>query len=96
MQSSLNAGPEIVANGVPTFGGAQLAVDPAEGKNALIQNSWVLMPERLVVLTGEIGGRWSEETESFIGQLAKAQARSEPCGAGVPFLRGLVKSRVCV
>ena len=31
----------------------------------------------LVVLAGEVGGRWSGETISFLNQLAKARARSE-------------------
>ena len=30
----------------------------------------------LVVLAGEVGGRWSAETMSFLGLLAKARARS--------------------
>ena len=33
---------------------------------------------RLVVLAGEVGGRWSDETQAFFRQLAKARARSEP------------------
>ena len=33
---------------------------------------------RLVVLAGEVAGRWSEETRSFLSSLAKAKARSEP------------------
>ena len=33
---------------------------------------------RLVVLAAEVGGRWSEETRSFVSQLAKAKARSAP------------------
>ena len=33
---------------------------------------------RLVVLAGEVGGRWSEETRSFISQLAKAKSRADP------------------
>ena len=33
---------------------------------------------RLVVLAGEIGGRLSKETRSFLSFLAKAKARSEP------------------
>ena len=33
---------------------------------------------RLVVLALEVGGRWSAEAKSFVGQLAKARARSEP------------------
>ena len=33
---------------------------------------------RLVVLAGEVGGRWSEETRRFLSLLARAKARSEP------------------
>ena len=33
---------------------------------------------RLVVLTGETGGRWSEETRTFVGLLAKAKGREAP------------------
>ena len=33
---------------------------------------------RLVVLAGEVGGRWSDEIQAFLRQLAKARARSEP------------------
>ena len=33
---------------------------------------------RLVVLAGEVMGRWSPETRSFLSKLAKAKARSEP------------------
>ena len=33
---------------------------------------------RLVVLAGEIGGRWSTETSTFVRLLAKAKARSKP------------------
>ena len=29
-------------------------------------------------LAGEVGGRWSPETRSFLSKLAKAKARSEP------------------
>ena len=32
---------------------------------------------RLVVLTVEVGGRWSEEVRSFLSQLAEARARGE-------------------
>ena len=44
---------------------------------------------RLVVLAGEVGGRWSDETQAFLRQLAKARARSEtgapasPCKGSV-------------
>ena len=32
----------------------------------------------VVVLTAEVGGRWSEEAGAFVSQLAKAKARSVP------------------
>ena len=32
---------------------------------------------RLVVVAGEIGGRWSAEASAFVSQLAKARAREE-------------------
>ena len=34
---------------------------------------------RLVVAAGEVGGRWSTETMSFLSQLAKVKTRHEPC-----------------
>ena len=97
---------EILADGLPLFGGAQLAVDTTlvsplhcDGSphpHAANVDGAVLAvarrrkertyPElvhprrraRLVVLAGEVGGRWSEETRSFLSTLAKAKARSEP------------------
>ena len=33
---------------------------------------------RLVVLAAEVGGRWSEETATFLAALAKARAESSP------------------
>ena len=33
---------------------------------------------RLVVLAGEVGGRWTKETQIFLRHLARAKARSEP------------------
>ena len=41
---------------------------------------------RLVVLAGEIGGRWSSETNTFVRLLAQAKAREEP-----PILRRRVE-----
>ena len=97
---------EIVADGLPLFGGAQLAVDttlvsplhcdgtPHRGAAyvdgavlaAARRKKKTTYPElvgpnvraRLVVLAGETGGRWSEETRTFIGLLAKATARQVP------------------
>ena len=97
---------EVVVDGLPLFGGVQLAIDttlvssvrgdgePRRGAAdtdgvALLQarkrkeNTY---PElrgpraraRLVVVALEVGGRWSAEAKSFVGQLAKARARMEP------------------
>ena len=92
---------EIVADGLPLFGGVQLAVDttlvsplhfdgsPHRGAanidGALLavarHKKETTHPEltgpnaRLVVLAGETGARWSEETRSFVGLLAKAKSR---------------------
>ena len=57
---------------------------------------------RLVVLAGEVGGRWSEETQAFLRQLAKAKARSEPvpqqailaCSSARAFASSLLEVRV--
>ena len=97
---------EIVADGLPLFGGAPLAVDvtlvsplhcdgsPVAGAD--VSDGAVLVaarrrkertyPElvgpraraRLVVLAGEVGGRWSQEVNTFVRLLARAKARSEP------------------
>ena len=45
---------------------------PGGGKSARIR-SWS------VVLAGEVGGRGSPETSSFLSQLASAKSRHEPC-----------------
>ena len=97
---------EIVADGLPLFGGAQLAIDttlvsavrqdgtPRPG--ATVRDGVALRdarrrkervyPEltgvgggaRLVVIAGEVGGRWSSETAHFLSSLAAAKARSVP------------------
>ena len=105
---------EIIADGLPFFGGAQLAVDATlvspshcDGSarpGAAHTDGAVLAlarrrkertyPEligrnaraRLVVLAGEIGGRWSSETNTFVRLLAQAKAREEP-----PILRRRVE-----
>ena len=97
---------EVVVDGLPLFGGAQLAVDTtlvsslhcdgSPHRGAADVDGAVLVaarrrkertyPElvrpgrraRLVVLAGDVAGRWSEEAVSFIRHLAKARARSEP------------------
>ena len=52
---------------------------PDEGRNEPAL-SWSSPGHRanLVVLAGEVAGRWSEETIAFIRHLAKARARGEP------------------
>ena len=97
---------EILADLLPLFGGAQLAVDTtlvsalhcdgsAHPRAAHVDGAVLVTarrrkertyPElanprgraRLVVLAGEVGGRWSEETRQFLTLLAKARARCEP------------------
>ena len=97
---------EVVADGLPLFHGAQLALDTtlvspvrADGgprrqcattDGAALEQARrrkeLRYPEltgeqgraRLVVLACETGGRWSEEAQDFLRQLARARARSEP------------------
>ena len=97
---------EVVAEGLPLFGGVQLALDTtlvspvrADGTarpGAAHRDGVALAsarrlkertyPElvgrggraRLVVLAGEVGGRWSGETSTFLQLLAEAKARAEP------------------
>ena len=96
---------EVVVDGLPLFGGRQLAVDTtlvgallADGTArvgaanmdgvplvAARRRKETSYPElvgprsrcRLVVLGGEVGGRCSAETRSFLSQLAAARAREE-------------------
>ena len=92
---------EVVADGLPLFGGVQLAIDTtlvsplhsngSAWRGASDRDGVVLeaarrrkertYPElvhrrhnraRLVVLAAEVGGRWSDETRSFIRALARA------------------------
>ena len=99
---------EIVVDGLPLFGGAQLAIDTTlvspvrqDGtprRGAASRDGTALAearrrkartyPEldgqggraRLLVLAGEVGGRWSSETSSFLTSLACAKAREAPAG----------------
>ena len=96
---------EVVVDGLPLFGGAQLAVDTtlacawrSDGQpttRAAVEDGArvtrarrrkeATYPElvgrhawaRLVVLGVEVGGRFSLETQSFLTQLARAEARGE-------------------
>ena len=96
---------EVVAEGLPLFHGAQLAIDTTlvspvrrdglprarcerEDGAALAmarRRKERTYPEltgrfgraKLVVLACEVGGRWSDETQAFLRQLAKAKARTE-------------------
>ena len=56
--------------------------DPSRGAETCDEDTHhgIVSPARakLVVLAGEMAGRWSEETASFLRQLVKAWARSEP------------------
>ena len=97
---------EVVANNLPLWNGAQLAIDTtlisplrsdgtptshaAHFDGVALQRARRrkerTYPElldrngrvRLVVLAIEIGGRWSEEAQDFIMQLARAKARTAP------------------
>ena len=97
---------EVVADGLPLYHGAQIAVDTTlvsplrrngtphsrcawEDGAALRQarrRKERVYPElsgahgraRLVVLANEVGGRWSLETQAFLGELARAKSREEP------------------
>ena len=97
---------EILVDGLPLFGGAQLAIDATfvsplhcdgsahpgsahrDGTALAVarRREERTYPElvgrraraRLVVLAGEIGGRWSDETNTFVRLLAEVKARSEP------------------
>ena len=96
---------EVVVDGLPLFGGRQLAIDAtlvsvlhADGNErprsanedavALVaarrrtERTYLELVRpggraRLVVVAGEIGGRWSAETSAFVSQLAKARSREE-------------------
>ena len=96
---------EVVANGLPLWGGAQLAVDATlvspvrrngtpqpdteghdgaqlgEARRRKERKYRELLSSRrcrLVVLSMEVGGRWSEEAATFVRLLAKAKARAFP------------------
>ena len=95
---------EIVADGLPLVGGAQLidttlisslhcdgmarpgpantdgaALTAARKRKERTYSELVGRGRaRLVVSAGEVGGRWSAETMSFLSLLAKAKTRHEP------------------
>ena len=64
---------ESVVDGLPLHGGARRRKERTYPE--LVRPG---QKAKLVVLAGEVAGRWSEETASFLGQVAKARARSEP------------------
>ena len=96
----------VVAQGLPQFGGTQLAIGATltgplhcDGTarlgaahidgvafQAARRRKERTFPElvgprtqsRFVVLGGEVGGRWSDETSTFVRLLAKAKARVQP------------------
>ena len=106
---------EIVADGLPLFQGAQLAVDTtlvSALRHDGVPHSWAenhdgavldaarrrkerTYPEltgqfgrtRLVVLAGEVAGRWSEESRDFLSQLAKAKEHAELGGTWATLLQ---------
>ena len=98
--------PEVVADGLSLFGGAQLAIDTTlvsalrrdgTARESAANRSGVAIrsahrrkertyPElagaggraRLVILAGEVGGRWLPETAHFLRALAVVKARDVP------------------
>ena len=50
----------------------------AEGKQGRILSWWGHTAERLVVLAVEVGGRWLDETRSFLSQLAAPKPEERP------------------
>ena len=84
---------EVVADGLPLFGGAQLAIDATLGAagaalSAARRRKVRTYPElsgdggrcRLVVLGGEVAGRWSSETRQFLTALSRAKSRRRRWG----------------
>ena len=93
---------EIVADGLPLFGGTQLAtntilvptlhcdgsarrgvahrdgVAPVAATRKKQRTCPELIGHTLGPDVGEVGGRWSDKARSFLCQLARAKARSEP------------------
>ena len=73
---------EVVADGLPLFHGAQLAIDTtmvsAVRRNGLPRDDGAALAtaRRLKERTCEVGGGWSGETQAFLRQLAKFKARS--------------------
>ena len=88
----------MVADGLPLFHGAQLAIDTTmitavrgTANPVYCARGWMVQPlhargagrrsrtPSFRELTAcEVGGRWSEESMSFLSQLAKAKVRHEP------------------
>ena len=64
---------------VQRHGTAWPSTQHVDARSGHTQNGWVHIPgSRLVVLAGEVGGRWSAETAMFLRLIAKANARTEP------------------
>ena len=83
-----------------------VALSPRRGKKKLTYPELVGLRSRarLVVLAGEVGGRWSAETMSYLGLLAKARTRSETHLKSrrveqawrIPFAASLLEQRVSI
>ena len=80
---------EVIAERLPAFHGALVSSLRADGNGAVLQAarsrkrsypelSGEMARAKLVVLAGEIGGPFSEETQTFIRLLARAKTRSVP------------------
>ena len=108
---------EVIANGLPLWGGVQLAIDTnlvspltraSEPRSragryagAAVQDARrakertypeLLQTRRckLVVLAIEVGGRWSQETTTFLRLLAQAKARTVPGRLKASFTNALI------
>ena len=71
---------EVVVDGLPLFGGSQLAVDTTlvcalRSDGTPHRGAAEADGRRRAV---EVGGRWSAEMRTFVAQLAKAKFREEP------------------
>ena len=108
---------EVIANGLPLWGGVQLAIDTTlvsplirageprsragryagaavqDARRAKERTYPELLQTRrckLGVLAIEVGGRWSQETTTFLPLLAQAKARTIPARRKASFTNALI------
>ena len=74
---------EVVVNRLPLIGGRQLAIDTTFVEPSMPMGQLARANRDGVACMsfgragGEVGGRWSAETRSFLSQLTAAKAREE-------------------